>query len=158
MESVTAVIRSTASMLSRDYSSFSSLELERCSVLVVAIGRVGSERPAPAIDDEPGLMMGRKAASSPTDRSVAATRKGRGDSSQVRRQAAQHGVGVADVANRHWGHHPTKQCNLTASRINESSPQVIDDFSHPIPVLERELDAIEMYLGPLLDEMLQRRD
>jgi hypothetical protein len=102
--------------------------------------------------------MGRKAASSPTDRSVAAPRKGRDDSCQVRRQAAQHGVDVANVANRHCGRHPTKQSNLTASEINEICPQVIDDFSHRIPVLERELDAIEMYLGPLLDEMLQRRE
>jgi hypothetical protein len=102
--------------------------------------------------------MGRKAASSPTDRSVAATRKGRGDSRQVRLQAAQHGVRVADVANRHCGRHPTKQSNATASEIHETRPQVVDDFSHPIPVLERELDAIEIYLGPLLDEMLQRRE
>ena len=40
-------------------------------------------------------------------------------------------------------------------RPQVACPQVIDDFSQPIPVLERELDAIETYLGPLIDKMLQ---
>jgi hypothetical protein len=100
--------------------------------------------------------MGRKAASPPTDRSVAETGGRRGDSRQVRRRVALPRVRVADVANRHRDCPPTKQRRLAAVEVNETCPQVIDDFSHPVPVLERELDAIEMYLGPLLDEMLQR--
>jgi hypothetical protein len=44
---------------------------------------------------------------------------------------------------------------VTRTKVNKSFPQVIDDFPHPIPGLERELDAIEMYLGPLIDKMLQ---
>jgi hypothetical protein len=91
--------------------------------------------------------MGRKTASPPTDGSVAETRRRRGGSRQVRRQVAQPRVRVADVAKiRHRGRRPTKQSHLD---VNETCPQVIDDFSHPIPVLERELDAIEMYLGSL---------
>jgi len=100
--------------------------------------------------------MGRKAASPPTDRGVAETRRRLSDSRQVRRKIAKPRVRFADVANRHRGRRPTKQSHLTASEVNETCPQVIDDFSHPVPVLERELDAIEMYLGPLLDEMLRR--
>jgi hypothetical protein len=42
--------------------------------------------------------------------------------------------------------------------VNETCPQLIDDFPRPIPVLERELDAIEMYLGTLIDRMLQRKE
>jgi hypothetical protein len=38
--------------------------------------------------------------------------------------------------------------------VNNTFPQVTDDFPS-IPVLQRELDAIEMYLGPLIDKMLQ---
>src|SRR5215831_788833 len=47
---------------------------------------------------------------------------------------------------------------ITAIEVNETCPQVIDDFSHPIPVLERELDAIEMYIGPLIDMMLEDKE
>jgi len=102
-------------------------------------------------------MMGRKATSSSIDRSIAATRKCRGDSSQVCRKIATPRPRGADIANRQGGRRPTKRTHLTGSEANETCPQLIDDFSHPIPVLERELDAIETYLGPLLDEMLQRR-
>ena len=48
--------------------------------------------------------------------------------------------------------------HFTATEVNESCPQVGDDFPHPVPVLERELDTIEMYLGLLLDRMLQRKE
>ena len=103
--------------------------------------------------------MGRKAASPPTDRGVAETRRRRGDSRQVRRQVAQPRVAIADVAKiPHRGRRPTKQSHLATIEVNDTCLQVIDDFSHPIPVLERELDAIEVYLGPLLDKMLQRME
>jgi hypothetical protein len=59
---------------------------------------------------------------------------------------------------RHRGRRPTKQSHLATIEAKNTCPQVIDDFPHPIPVLERELDAIEMYLGPLLDKMLQRME
>jgi hypothetical protein len=104
--------------------------------------------------------MGRKAASPPTDRSVAETRRRRGDSSQIRTRVAQPRLGVAGAPKvRHRGRRPTKQSHLATIEANETcAPEVIDDFSRPIPVLERELDAIEIYLGPLLDEMLQRSE
>jgi hypothetical protein len=105
-----------------------------------------------------GLIMGRKAASRSIDRGDAETRRRLGDSRQVRRKVAKPRVRVADVANRHRGRRPTKQTYPTASEANETCPQIIGDFSHPIPVLERELDAIEMYLGPLIDKMLQNRE
>jgi hypothetical protein len=103
--------------------------------------------------------MGRRGASSSTDRSVAEPRSRRGNSRQAGRQVAQARVRVDDVAIiRHGSCHPTKQSHLAATEVNATCPQVIDDLSHPIPVLERELDAIEMYIGPLLDKMLQRME
>ena len=103
--------------------------------------------------------MGRKAASPSTDRSVAETRSRRGNSRQAGRQVAQARVRVDDVAIiRHGSCHPTKQSHLAATEVNATCPQVIDDFSHPIPVLERELDAIEMYIGPLIEKMLQSKE
>ena len=35
-----------------------------------------------------------------------------------------------------------------------SCPQVVDNFPKVIPVVQRELDVIETYLGKLLDDML----
>jgi hypothetical protein len=103
--------------------------------------------------------MGRKAASPPIDRNVADTRGRRGNSRQARPQVAPSRLRVADAAKiRHRGRHPPKQSHLTAIEVNETCLQVIDDFSHPIPVPERELDAIEMYIGQLIDMMLEDRD
>ena len=39
-----------------------------------------------------------------------------------------------------------------------SGPDVTDDFPEFAAVLDRELDAIEVYLGASLDEMLRRPD
>jgi hypothetical protein len=100
--------------------------------------------------------MGRKA-TLPSSRSVAETPRCR-DSCPARHQAAPPGARVDGVQK-------TRHCDRTSRgralshppRLARPFPQVIDDFSHPIPVLERELDAIEMYLGPLIDKMLQRK-
>jgi hypothetical protein len=35
-------------------------------------------------------------------------------------------------------------------------PQVIDDFPAVVPVTQRELEVLEIYLGSLLDDMLKR--
>jgi len=100
--------------------------------------------------------MGRKPASLPTDRSVAETRGRRGDSRQARRRVDPPRAQLADVAKVvRRRRHPTRQSHASAIEVNKTFPQVIDDFSHPIPVRERELDAIEMYLGPLIDKILQ---
>ncbi len=39
-----------------------------------------------------------------------------------------------------------------------SSPQVIDNLPQSIPVLGRELDVIEVYLGALIDKMLHTEE
>jgi hypothetical protein len=102
--------------------------------------------------------MGRKAKSPSGDR-VAETRTSHGDSCPARRQASLLGVRVAGVQKtRHRDRSLTRQGPVTPTKVGKTSPQVVDDFSHPIPVLERELDAIEMYLGPLIDKMLQRKE
>jgi hypothetical protein len=102
--------------------------------------------------------MGRKAASPSTDRSVPEPHR-RGDSGQPRRQVAQPRPPVADVAKiRQRARPATNQSHPTVIEVNETCPQLIDDFPRPIPVLERELDAIEMYLGTLIDRMLQRKE
>jgi len=119
-------------LLTRLLQFFGPSPLKRFSVPVVTVDRVGPQRPVPAIDDGAGLIMGRKVASPPTDRSVAETRERRGDSRQGRRQVAQPRLRVADVAKiRRRGRHPTKQSHLTAIEVNETCPQVVDDFSHP---------------------------
>jgi hypothetical protein len=101
--------------------------------------------------------MGRKAASHLTDRSVPEPARRRDDFGQARRRVAR--PCVADVAKiPHRAPHPAKQSRLTAIGVNKTCPQLIDDFPYPIPVLERELDAIEMYLGALIDRMLQRKE
>jgi hypothetical protein len=53
---------------------------------------------------------------------------------------------------------PTQRTDPIETKVNKTSTQVIDDFPEHIPVLERELDVIEIYLGALIDEMLQRRE
>lgn len=45
-----------------------------------------------------------------------------------------------------------------ARRVNKTYLQITDDFSNAIPVLGRELDAIETYLGALMDEMLHSKE
>jgi hypothetical protein len=103
--------------------------------------------------------MGRKATSPPIDRSVAHTRARSGDRRQARSRVAPPGLRVADAAKvSHRGCRPTKPSHLATTEARNNCPDVIDDFSQPIPVLERELDAIEMYLGPLLDKLLQRME
>jgi hypothetical protein len=107
---------------------------------------------------EPGLIMGRKATSPSGDRAAEA-RTSHGDSCPARRQAAPPGVRVVGVQKtRHRDRSLTRQSPLTPTEVGKTFPQVIDDFYHPIPVLERELDAIEMYLGSLIDKMLQRKE
>jgi hypothetical protein len=101
--------------------------------------------------------MGRKAASHLTDRSVPEPARRRDDFGQARRRVAR--PCVADVAKiRQRARPATNQSHPTVIEVNETCPQLIDDFPRPIPVLERELDAIEMYLGTLIDRMLQRKE
>jgi hypothetical protein len=103
--------------------------------------------------------MGRKAAPHPTDRNIPEPRRWRGDSGQSRRRVAQPRLRDAEAAKiRPRARPSTKQSHVTAIQVNKTCPQLIDDFPHPIPVIERELDAIEMYLGALIDSMLQGKE
>jgi hypothetical protein len=52
----------------------------------------------------------------------------------------------------------TLQIDLAPHEIDQASLALTDDFPEAIPVHERELDALETYLGVLIDEMLQSRD
>jgi hypothetical protein len=49
---------------------------------------------------------------------------------------------------------PARPVDLPAAKPDKPSPQVIDNLPQSIPVLERELDVIEMYLGGKIDKML----
>jgi hypothetical protein len=53
---------------------------------------------------------------------------------------------------------PKRQIDLAAREIDKTPVPLTDDFPEAVPVLERELDAIETYLGALIDEMLQSKD
>jgi hypothetical protein len=45
-----------------------------------------------------------------------------------------------------------------ASTFVKAGPDVVDDFPTAIPVVQRELDVIETYLGALLDDALGNGD
>jgi hypothetical protein len=45
-----------------------------------------------------------------------------------------------------------------AAHVNKSYIPVVDDLPEDIPVLGRERDAIEIYLGTLIDELLKPGD
>jgi hypothetical protein len=69
-----------------------------------------------------------------------------------RRRAAGRGLGAqsADKGQSAW------PAGATATNI--AGPKVTDDFPEFAAVLDRELDAIETYLGARLDEMLGGMD
>jgi hypothetical protein len=53
------------------------------------------------------------------------------------------------------GHHPNaKLSRAPAELVEKPVPNVIDDFPEILPVLQRELDIIETYLGATLDQLL----
>ena len=101
--------------------------------------------------------MGRKGALPSGTTIVADSRRRRDDSSPATRQIAQRRIRVADVQKiRH--HPPARPVDLPAAKPDKSSPQVIDNLPQSIPVLERELEVIEMYLGALIDKMLHMKE
>lgn len=68
----------------------------------------------------------------------------------------------ASRVNREDNQHPSADDRyLRADRQQNSrkiarvSPEVVDDFPEFVPVLQRELDVIETYLGSLLDGLLK---
>ena len=53
------------------------------------------------------------------------------------------------------GHHPNAKLSRAPTELVEKPvPNVIDDFPEILPVLQRELDIIETYLGATLDQLL----
>lgn len=40
-------------------------------------------------------------------------------------------------------------------QVGTSDPAVTDDLGHPVPTHDRELDAIERYLGAEIDQLLR---
>lgn len=40
-------------------------------------------------------------------------------------------------------------------QVGTSDPAVTDDLGHPVPTRDRELDAIERYLGAEIDQLLR---
>lgn len=44
---------------------------------------------------------------------------------------------------------------VVAAEIGADNPIVIDDLGYPVPTRDRELDAIERYLGAEIDQLLR---
>ena len=96
--------------------------------------------------------MGRKGALPSGTPIVADSRRRRDDSSPASRQVAERRTDFQKIR------HPARPVDLPAAKPDKSSPQVIDNLPQSIPVLERELDVIEMYLGALIDKMLRCKE
>ncbi len=80
--------------------------------------------------------MERKAAPPSADRIIADTRERRDDSPLLRHEAR-----AAKI--RHRKPFPTRHIDPGVTGFAETNPHVVDGFPQAIPVLERELDAIE---------------
>jgi hypothetical protein len=95
--------------------------------------------------------MDRKAASPSADRIIADTGECRDDSRLLWHEGFQRRARAARIGCRK----PYPTPNIDPDKTN---PHVVDGFPQAIPVLERELDAIETYLGRILDQMLGRKE
>ena len=96
------------------------------------------------------LFTGRKATSNPLPRVRDAQR---GQPSPV----APTGLGrpLRAIRRSNAGHHPNAKLSRAPTELVEKPvPNVIDDFPEILPVLQRELDVIETYLGATLDQLL----
>lgn len=71
----------------------------------------------------------------------------------IRRRRVDSGRGRSDPC----GACPRRH-NPLARETDKTQLPIIDDFPEVIPVEDRELNAIETYLGALIDEMLQNKD
>ena len=92
------------------------------------------------------LFTGRKATSNPLPRVRDAQR---GQPSPVA------GRPLRAIRRSNAGHHPNaKLSRAPAELVEKPVPNVIDDFPEILPVLQRELDIIETYLGATLDQLL----
>ena len=94
--------------------------------------------------------MGRKSAL-PSGTGIFADSR-RDATSPVPRQVAEHRTDFPNIRR------PARPVDLPAAKPDKSSPQVVDNLPRSIPVLERELEVIEMYLGALIDKMLHMKE
>ena len=96
------------------------------------------------------LSTGRKATSNPLARVREAQR---GQPSLV----VPTGLGppLPAIRQSNAGHHANaKLSRAPAELVEKSVPNVVDDLPEILPVLQRELDIIETYLGATLDQLL----
>ena len=93
--------------------------------------------------------MERKVAS-PSRKSTAAGSR-RGDASPAGRPDGNRRSGTW----RGRGPCPNRPLDLISKKVNTTCLPVIDGLPQTVPVLERELDVIETYLGALIDELLK---
>jgi len=57
------------------------------------------------------------------------------------------------------GHYQNKKSSRVPTGCSHKLvPAVVDDFPQIVPLLERELDVIDTYLGELLDHLLAQRE
>ena len=89
------------------------------------------------------LFTGRKATSNPLPRvrnAVAPTALGRS---------------LRTISRSKAGHHPSaKRGRAPTELVEKPVADVVDDFPEILPVLQRELDIIETYLGATVDQLL----
>jgi hypothetical protein len=96
------------------------------------------------------LFTGRKATSNPLPRVRDAQR---GQPSLVVPTGLGHPLQAIRQSNA--GHHPNAKLSRAAAELVEKPvPNVVDDLPEILPVLQRELDIIETYLGATLDQLL----
>ena len=93
--------------------------------------------------------MERVAASPSEDRLVADIRRRRNDSNPPRRRPC----GSRSRATTPGGR--PRPRDPKALVVNKTFPQLVDDFPRAVPILAGEVDAIETYLGGLVDQMLK---
>ena len=96
------------------------------------------------------LFTGRKATSNPLPRVRDAQR---GQPSPV----APTGLGrpLRAISRSKAGHHPSaKRGRAPTELVEKPVADVVDDFPEILPVLQRELDIIETYLGATVDQLL----
>ena len=99
--------------------------------------------------------MERQASSPPGDHIGAVQlRRRRGDSARAGDQTADCRPRGPDPR----GGDPGRLPDPVAAQVNKTYFPVVDDLPEDIPVLGRELDAIDIYLGTLIDELVKPGD
>jgi hypothetical protein len=104
--------------------------------------------------------MGQKASFPSRDPTAAHIRGRRADCWRRRERAAPRDGKAAAGKARKRGLEDARLNGPGVAEGDEIGHQIVDNLPQPVPILRRELDTIETYLGTLLDQMLapeQRR-